>query len=123
VCSGSVKRVAAAIGEGSVAVRLAFERFQTAGTARPNRLERGSLQHGLIVIAKSTHRAHIHENARIFNFDLSAEDMAELDALDQTGGTDSAQEYKWWEPVTSSSLFNNAARSHLAGGWSPRRIR
>jgi thioredoxin reductase (NADPH) len=33
VRSGSVKRVAAAIGEGSVAVRLAFERLQSAGTA------------------------------------------------------------------------------------------
>jgi thioredoxin reductase (NADPH) len=35
VRSGSVKRVAAAIGEGSVAVRLAFERLQSAGTADP----------------------------------------------------------------------------------------
>jgi diketogulonate reductase-like aldo/keto reductase len=42
------------------------------------------------------YRARIHENAQIFGFDLSAEDMAELDALDQTGGTDGAQEYKWW---------------------------
>ena len=33
VRSGSVKRVAAAIGEGSVAVRLAFERLQSAGQA------------------------------------------------------------------------------------------
>jgi thioredoxin reductase (NADPH) len=33
--SGSVKRVAAAIGEGSVAVRLAFERLQAQGTADP----------------------------------------------------------------------------------------
>ena len=35
VRSGSVKRVAAAIGEGSMAVRLAFERIQSAGTADP----------------------------------------------------------------------------------------
>jgi thioredoxin reductase (NADPH) len=35
VRSGSVKRVAAAIGEGSMAVRLAFERLQLAGTADP----------------------------------------------------------------------------------------
>jgi thioredoxin reductase (NADPH) len=35
VRSGSVKRVAAAIGEGSVAVRLAFERLQSAGIANP----------------------------------------------------------------------------------------
>lgn len=35
VRSGSVKRVAAAIGEGSVAVRLAFDRLQSAGTVDP----------------------------------------------------------------------------------------
>ena len=35
VRSGSVKRVAAAIGEGSVAVRLALERLQSEGTADP----------------------------------------------------------------------------------------
>jgi thioredoxin reductase (NADPH) len=35
VRSGSVKRVAAAIGEGSVAVRLAVERLQTVGAADP----------------------------------------------------------------------------------------
>jgi thioredoxin reductase (NADPH) len=35
VRSGSVKRVAAAIGEGAVAVRVAFERLQKAGTADP----------------------------------------------------------------------------------------
>ena len=35
VRSNSVKRVAAAIGEGSVAVRLAYERLQSAGTADP----------------------------------------------------------------------------------------
>ena len=32
VRSGSVKRAAAAIGEGSVAVRLVYERFQATGT-------------------------------------------------------------------------------------------
>lgn len=35
VRSSSVKRVAAAIGEGSMAVRLAFERLQPASTADP----------------------------------------------------------------------------------------
>jgi thioredoxin reductase (NADPH) len=35
VRSGSVKRVAAAIGEGSVAVRLVFERLQADGAADP----------------------------------------------------------------------------------------
>jgi 2,5-diketo-D-gluconate reductase A len=59
-------------------------------------LLRWCVQHGLIVITKSTHQARIDENAQIFDFALSAEDMAQLDALDQTGGTDRALESKWW---------------------------
>jgi diketogulonate reductase-like aldo/keto reductase len=59
-------------------------------------LLRWCLQHGLIVITKSTHRARIDENAQVFDFALSAEDMAELDALDQTGGTDRVLESTWW---------------------------
>jgi diketogulonate reductase-like aldo/keto reductase len=51
---------------------------------------------GLPVITKSTHRERIEENAQIFEFTLSDRDMAELDALDETGGTDQALEHKWW---------------------------
>jgi 2,5-diketo-D-gluconate reductase A len=59
-------------------------------------LLRWCVQHNLIVIPKSTHRDRIEENARIFDFTLSAPDMAELDALDETGATDRALEEKWW---------------------------
>ena len=59
-------------------------------------LLRWCLQHGIPVIPKSTHRERIEENARIFDFDLSAEDMAELDGLDRTKGTDRALERAWW---------------------------
>ena len=59
-------------------------------------LLRWCLQLALPVIPKSTHRERIEENAQIFDFMLSREDVAELDALDQTGGTDRAQERKWW---------------------------
>jgi 2,5-diketo-D-gluconate reductase A len=59
-------------------------------------LLRWCLQRELPVIPKSTHRERIEENARIFDFALSEEDMAELDALDETGGTDRALERKWW---------------------------
>ncbi len=59
-------------------------------------LLRWCLQHDVPVIPKSTHRERIEENAQIFDFTLSDEDMAELDALDQTGGTDRARERKWW---------------------------
>jgi 2,5-diketo-D-gluconate reductase A len=59
-------------------------------------LLRWCLQHDVPVIPKSTHRERIHENAQIFDFALSNEDMAQLDVLDQTNGTDRALERKWW---------------------------
>jgi diketogulonate reductase-like aldo/keto reductase len=59
-------------------------------------LLRWCLQHGVPVIPKSTHRERIEENARIFDFTLSGEDMATLDALDQTHGSDRALERNWW---------------------------
>ena len=59
-------------------------------------LLRWCLQHGVPVIPKSTHRERIEENAQIFDFTLSDEDMAALDALDKTRGTDRALESTWW---------------------------
>jgi diketogulonate reductase-like aldo/keto reductase len=59
-------------------------------------LLRWCVQRQLPVLAKSTHRERIEENARIFAFVLSDSDMAALDALDRTGGTDRARERKWW---------------------------
>jgi 2,5-diketo-D-gluconate reductase A len=59
-------------------------------------LLRWCIQRGVPVIPKSTHRERIEENAQIFDFTLSDQDMAELDALDQTGGTGRALEGKWW---------------------------
>jgi diketogulonate reductase-like aldo/keto reductase len=59
-------------------------------------LLRWCLQHDLIVIPKSTHRERIEDNAKIFDFTLSADDMAALDALDRTHRTERAQERKWW---------------------------
>jgi 2,5-diketo-D-gluconate reductase A len=59
-------------------------------------LLRWCVQRDLVVIPKSTHRERIEENARIFDFTLSDQQMAELDALDKTGGTDRARERRWW---------------------------
>ena len=59
-------------------------------------LVRWCLQRGLVVLPKSTHRERIEENAEVFDFTLSDEDMAALDALDRTGQTDQALERKWW---------------------------
>jgi len=59
-------------------------------------LLRWCIERDVPLIAKSTHRDRIAENAQIFDFTLSNADMAELDALDRTGGTQRALERKWW---------------------------
>jgi diketogulonate reductase-like aldo/keto reductase len=79
LANGTVKRLASRMGRTPAQV-----------------LVRWSLQKGLIVIPKSTHRDRIEENSRVFDFTLSDEHMAELDALDETGATERALEEKWW---------------------------
>jgi diketogulonate reductase-like aldo/keto reductase len=69
---------------------------QRVGRTPAQVLLRWCLQHDVPVIPKSTHRDRIAENAQIFDFALSDEDMADLDALDQTNGTDRALERPWW---------------------------
>jgi diketogulonate reductase-like aldo/keto reductase len=59
-------------------------------------LLRWCLQHGIPVIPKSTHRERMAENAQVFDFTLAEADMAALDALDTTRGTDRALERTWW---------------------------
>lgn len=46
-------------------------------------LIRWALQHDFIVIPKSSHRERIRENAAVFDFHISDDDMAELDAFDE----------------------------------------
>jgi 2,5-diketo-D-gluconate reductase A len=59
-------------------------------------LIRWALERELIVLPKSTHRERIEENAQVFDFTLTDDDVAALDALDTTGGTSAARESKWW---------------------------
>jgi 2,5-diketo-D-gluconate reductase A len=59
-------------------------------------LLRWCIQRDTIVLPKSTHQERITDNAQVFDFELSDEDMAVLDSLDRTGGTDQARESKWW---------------------------
>jgi diketogulonate reductase-like aldo/keto reductase len=54
------------------------------------------LQRDLVVLPKSSHRERIEENGQIFDFTLTDDDMAALDELDKTGGTDRARGSKWW---------------------------
>jgi 2,5-diketo-D-gluconate reductase A len=61
-----IARIAAASGKSSAQVVL-----------------RWHLQHGHIAIPKSTHRERMQENFDLFDFELSPEEMASIDALDQ----------------------------------------
>ena len=59
-------------------------------------LLRWCVQRGIPVITKSTHRDRLAENAQVFDFQLAAREMEELDALDRSGETRAALERKWW---------------------------
>jgi diketogulonate reductase-like aldo/keto reductase len=59
-------------------------------------LLRWCVQRDIPVVAKSTHRDRLAENAQVFDFELAADDMRRLDALDDTEGTSTALERKWW---------------------------
>jgi diketogulonate reductase-like aldo/keto reductase len=94
--------------------RIALEAYSPLGTGRYLSVEtvaeisrrhgrtpaqvllRWCVERHIPVIPKSTHRERIAENAQIFDFRLSDEDMADLDALDRTGHAGEARERKWW---------------------------
>jgi len=76
--------------------RTVAEIAQRNGCTPAQVLLRWCLERDLVVIPKSTYRERIEENAQIFDFELSDQDVAALDALDETGATDQAQERKWW---------------------------
>ncbi len=80
---------------GDAAVRAVADRV---GRTPAQVLVRWCLQRGLVVLPKSAHRERIEENAQVFDFTLSAQDMAALDDRDTTGGTAAAREPnpRWW---------------------------
>ena len=75
----AVQRIAAQVGQTPAQVLL-----------------RWCLQRDVVVIPKSVNRDRLQENGAIFGFTLSEQDMAALDALDRTGGTERALEHTWW---------------------------
>lgn len=59
-------------------------------------LLRWAVQHGFIVLPKSSHRERIEENAQIFDFSLTDQQLAVLGAPDESSGTGEAVERPWW---------------------------
>jgi diketogulonate reductase-like aldo/keto reductase len=70
---------------------------QRVGRSPSQVLIRWGLQHDFVVLAKTTHREYLAENAGALEFTLSDGDMAELDALDQDSVPGEARESKWWQ--------------------------
>jgi diketogulonate reductase-like aldo/keto reductase len=64
---------------------------QKYGRSNAQVLLRWALQRDTVVLPKSAHQERIQANAQIFDFNLDPDDLAALDALDNTGGTDSAR--------------------------------
>jgi diketogulonate reductase-like aldo/keto reductase len=60
---------------------------ERAGRTPAQVLLRWAVQRGIPVIPKSANQGRITENAAIFDFALTEDDMAALDRLDRTGGT------------------------------------
>ncbi len=79
------------LGDGTVA-----QVAERVGRTPAQVLIRWCLQRGTIVLPKSTHQERIQANFQVYDFTLSDEDMALLDDLDQSHGTDQARERKWW---------------------------
>ena len=78
--------------KGDTVVRIA----QRHGRTPAQVLLRWCIERSIPIIPKSTHRERIAENGQVFDFSLTDQDMAQLDALDRTRGTDDARESKWW---------------------------
>jgi diketogulonate reductase-like aldo/keto reductase len=79
-------------------------------------LLRWSIERAVTVIPKSVHRERIEENAAVFDFELSAEDLARLDALDRTGGAAIAVERPWWTPGGRVRRVRRTLWRRLGGG-------
>lgn len=66
---------------------------ETKGRTVGQILLRWALQHGVIVIPKSVRAERIRENARVFDFALTADEMAQIDGCDERLRTS-------WDPTT-----------------------
>jgi methylglyoxal/glyoxal reductase len=79
-----------------VASETATRIAQRLGRTPAQVLLRWCIERDVPLVPKSARRGRIAENAQLFDFTLSDQDIAQLDALDRTAGTDLAVERKWW---------------------------
>ncbi len=72
------------LGQGKVADKPAIQQVAAAhGKSHAQTVLRWHIQHGSIIFPKSLHRERMEENFNIFDFALSAEEIATIDALDE----------------------------------------
>jgi 2,5-diketo-D-gluconate reductase A len=72
------------LGQGKVLGNPAIARIAAERGKPPAQvILRWHIEHGYVIFPKSTHRERMEENFRLFDFELSAEDIAAIDALDR----------------------------------------
>jgi 2,5-diketo-D-gluconate reductase A len=72
------------LGQGAVLQEPLIQQIANAkGKTVAQVILRWHIQHGYIVFPKSMHRERIEENTAIFDFELTADDIATIDALDR----------------------------------------
>ena len=69
--------------KGNLDLPLLLELSKKYGKTPAQVVLRWHVQHGIVVIPKSVHEHRIRENAQIFDFSLSVDDMAAVDALNE----------------------------------------
>src|SRR6266550_5397764 len=95
--SGVVLEAYSPLGHGRyVGTEAVAQIAQRLGRTPAQVLVRWCVQREIPALAKSTHRERIAENRQVFDFELTDEDVARLDELDRTGGTERALEQPWW---------------------------
>jgi len=95
--SGVVLEAYSPLGHGRyVATETVTQIAQRVGRTPAQVLLRWCVQRAIPVIPKSSHRDRIAENGKVFDFELTDEEMGRLDELDRTGGTEQALERHWW---------------------------
>ena len=81
--SGSLSVDVAVIGGGPAGYTLAALLASQHGVTSAHVLVRWSMQHGYVPLPKSVRAERVAENIHVLHFELSADDMAKLDALDE----------------------------------------